>query len=68
MGGGGRIVLSLMSGDVVLASCLNNHASFLLLFTKRVLFIYIYIYIYISKIIVFVADGVRGIMARCRES
>ena len=64
MGGGGRIVLSLMSGDVVLASCLNNHASFLLLFTKRVF----YIYIYISKIIVFVADGVRGIMAKCRES
>ena len=46
MGGGGRIVLSLMSGDVVLASCLNNHASFLLLFTKRVFYIYIYIYIY----------------------
>ena len=45
MGGGGRIVLSLMSGDVVLASCLNNHASFLLLFTKRVFYIYIYIYI-----------------------
>lgn len=46
MGGGGRIVLSLMSGDVVLASCLNNHASLFIFYFILFYFYFIFYYYY----------------------